>query len=69
MSTYYIAKNPDVSAARVALARQAPYDRLYTALGDMGGGVIFESTGQIVAFHERHADLLAARGAAKMTNI
>lgn len=67
-TTYYIARNPDVSAARIALARQAPYDRLYTALGDMGGGVIFDASGAIVAFHERHADILAARGVARMTN-
>jgi hypothetical protein len=65
---YYIARNPDVSAARITLAHAAPYGRLVTALHDMGGGVIFDQTGAIVAFHERHADLLTRRGSARMYN-
>ena len=65
---YYIAQNPDISPARIALARQAPYDRLVTAFSDMGGGVIFDDAGEIIAFHERHAEMLERRGSARMSN-
>lgn len=64
---FYIARNPDVSHADVLLAKAAPYDRLETALQDMGGGVIFDERGEIVAFHERHFALLEHRGAGTVT--
>ena len=66
--TYYIARNPDVSRSAITLAHAAPYDRLVTAYSDMGGGVIFDQAGDIVAFHERHLDVLTHRGNARMTN-
>lgn len=65
---FYIARNPDVSHADVLLAKAAPYDRLETAFMDMGGGVIFNQSGEIIAYHERHARLLQHRGDARMTN-
>jgi PAS domain-containing protein len=65
---YYIADNPDVSACAIEQARAARYDRLATALWDMGGGVVFDEQGDIVAFHERHAELLERRGKARMLN-
>ena len=65
---YYIASNPDISAARIALAHAAPYSRLYAALMDMGGGIIFDDDGDIVAYHERHAWLIERRGSARMTH-
>ena len=65
---YYIARNPDVPASAITLAHAAPYDRLVTAFSDMGGGVIFDQSGDIVAFHERHAELLTRRGVARMSN-
>lgn len=65
---YYIARNPDVPASAITLAHAAPYDRLVTVVQDMGGGVVFDEHGEIVAFHERHADLLAHRGVARMSN-
>ena len=67
-ATYYIARNPDVSAADITLAHAAPYDRLETAYMDMGGGVIFDGEGNLVAFHERHLWLIDHRGTARMTN-
>ena len=66
--SYYIARNPDVSASAIKQAHAARYDRLVTALHDMGGGVVFDAQGSIVAFHERHADLLSRRGVARMLN-
>ena len=69
---FYIARNPDVSRVDVLLAKAAPYDRLDTAYQDMGGGVIFDQTGEIVAFHERHETILQHRGllgrSPRMTN-
>ena len=65
---YYIARNPDVSASAITLAHTAPYDRLVTAMHDMGGGVVFDASGDIVAFHERHEWLLSRRGNARMSN-
>lgn len=58
---FFIARNPDVSHADVLLAKAAPYDRLETAVFDMGGGVVFDKSGEIVAFHERHLPLLEHR--------
>lgn len=65
---YYIGRNPEISASAITLAHAAPYDRLGTAMWDMGGGVVFDQQGNIVAFHERHADLLERRGKARMFN-
>lgn len=58
---FYIARNPDVSAADVHLARARSYSRLEDAAADMGAGVIFDDAGEIVAFHERHLPLLQLR--------
>lgn len=65
---YYIANNPDVSASAITLAYAAPYDRLVTAMHDMGGGVVFDENGDIVVFHERHAELITYRNSARMLN-
>lgn len=65
---YFIARNPDVSPAAIALAHAAPYDRLVTAWHDMGDGVVFDEDGDIVAFHERHEWLLSRRDSLKMTH-
>jgi len=66
---YFIARNPDVTPAQIALAKAAPYDRLVTAMHDMGDGVIFIASGEIVSYHERHAWLLERRGKARMSAI
>lgn len=52
---FYITRTGvDTPASRIALAMQSPYSRLEDAWYDMGGGIIFDSTGAVVAFHERH---------------
>lgn len=66
---YYIASNSEVSRVDILLAKQAPYDRLETAIFDMGGGVVFTDDGSIVMFHERHADMLERSGSARMRNM
>ena len=68
MNAYYIARNTDVSASQVIIARGKPYSTLEGAYADMGEGVVFDHTGAIVAFHERHMPILAHRGTARMTN-
>lgn len=66
MSSYRIANNPDVSPATLSTARA--YSTLEGAFADMGDGVIFSATGDIVAFHERHMRILAHRGSARMAH-
>lgn len=69
---FYVARNPDVSAADVLLARARSYSRLEDAVADMGAGVVFDDAGEIVAFHERHARWLEYRaqrsGSPRMTH-
>jgi hypothetical protein len=60
---FYIARNPNVSRASITLAHAAPYDRLVAATQDMGGGVVFDDKGEIVAFHERHLTWIERFGA------
>lgn len=62
---FYIARNPDVSAAQVALARARSYSRLEDAVADMESGVVFDDAGEIVAFHERHLRWLEYRAAGR----
>jgi hypothetical protein len=52
---FFVARNADVSAAEVLLAKASPRERIEDAVADMGEGVVFDSSGEIVAFHERHA--------------
>ena len=66
--SYYIARGPDVPASAIVMAHAAPYDRLVTAVQGMGVGVVFDERGEIVAFHERHAEWLTRRGVARMSN-
>lgn len=58
---FYVARNPEASAAEVLLARARSYSRLEDAVADMGEGVVFDDAGEIVAFHERHLPLLQLR--------
>jgi len=67
---FRIARNPDVPRAEMGYARR--YERIEDAVADMGDGVVFEdSSGEIVAFHERHARWIEHRarrsGSARMT--
>lgn len=64
---FRIARNPDVPAPELALARR--YSRLEDACADMGDGLVFRDDGSIVIFHVRHFRLLAHRGVARMTAI
>ena len=70
---FYVARNPDVSAADVLLARARSYSRLEDAVADMDAGVVFDDAGEIVAFHERHARWLEYRvqrsGSPRMSNV
>lgn len=59
---FFIALNTDVRPGRLRLAMQKSYERLEDAVADMGEGVVFDGSGAIVAFHERHAWLLERRG-------
>lgn len=69
---FYVARNPEASAADVLLARARSYSRLEDAVADMGAGVVFDDAGEIVAFHERHARWLEYRaqrsGSPRMSN-
>lgn len=58
---FYIAPHPDADSARILLARQRPYSRLEDAFADMESGVVFDDSGEIVAFHQRHQRLLELR--------
>lgn len=51
---FYVARNLDVPHSEVLLAKARPYERLEDATADMGEGVVFDSSGEVVAFHERH---------------
>lgn len=64
---FHIARNPDISRGQIALARARSYSRIEDAFADMGEGVVFDTGGDIVAYHERHAWLTEARGSARMT--
>lgn len=66
--SYYIARGPDVPASAILQAHAAPHADLVTAVQDMGVGVVFDARGEIVAFHERHAEWLSRRGVSRMTN-
>ncbi len=57
---YRIARNPDVPRAEMGYARR--YERLEDAVADMGEGLVFDDSGAIVAFHERHLRWLEYRG-------
>lgn len=57
---FRIARNPDASRGAMGYARR--YSRLEDAFADMGDGVVFDDSGAIVAYHERHAVLLEHRG-------
>lgn len=41
-----------------------PRHNLRDAVADMGGGLVVDDTGRLVAFHERHLDYLQRRAAA-----
>jgi hypothetical protein len=60
---FYIARHPHIVPAEITRAHAAPYDRLETATQDMGGGVVFDSAGDIIAFHERHLRWIERHGA------
>lgn len=71
---FFRARNPDVGPAQVALAHAKPYEHLEDAIADMGEGVVFDSAGSIVAFHERHCWLIERRSRAdgvspRMSNV
>lgn len=71
---FYVARNPDISAAQVALAHAKPYEHLEHAVADMREGVVFDDAGSIVAFHERHCWLIERRSRAdgvspRMSNV
>jgi hypothetical protein len=65
---FFIARNPDVSPMDVLLAMARSYERIEDAFADMGEGVVFDGSGAICSYHERHARLLEHRGSARMTN-
>ena len=51
---FFLARNLDVPRSEVLLAKARPYERIEEATADMGEGVVFDSSGEVVAFHERH---------------
>lgn len=63
---YYIADHPSITAARITLARQTPYSTFDSAFSDMADGVVFTESGDLAAYHERHAWLIERRGVARM---
>ncbi len=53
---YRVAAGPMISPARLALAPR--FADIEQAVASMGTGVVFDHTGGIAAFHERHLPLL-----------
>lgn len=71
---FFVARNPDVAPSQIALAHAKPYEHLEDAVTAMGEGVVFDSAGSIVAFHERHVWLIERRSQAdglapRMSNV
>jgi len=57
---YRVAPSPLFTPRRIATAR--PYSRIEDAISAMGDGVVVSSGGEVVAFHERHLDLMCRMG-------
>ena len=55
MTTYRVVAGPLFTRSHLALASR--YARLEDAVADMGQGVVVEC-GEVVAFHERHLELM-----------
>lgn len=53
---YRILPNPAYSAPMFALAKR--YSTLEGAFADMGTGIVVDDDQRMVAFHERHLDML-----------
>lgn len=65
---YYLAPHPSITPARITLARTKGYSTFDGAFADMGTGVVFTESGDLAAYHERHAYLVERRGVARMVN-